>query len=454
MHNLAVRDGAPVVELDPAFPKALDEYATAYGNTAALSSLASLLTSGEPGVEWNPVRAKALYEDAIERGDLHGKTSLAVLLSIGAGTDIDRDAERSKLLYEQVIEKGDRELKGFAIPYYSHFLMFGYGEGRELSCALALFQKCVDDDGVHGMLGLGLLLWKGGDGIKADCSRSKQLFRDVLHHRGNSVYLDYDLGSCFQFLFQSSDTDIPPIPSELYIGTRRPAKHFAQLFLGIILLQDLTSDDDDISFKSFLKEEEDDDIIQFVKALQTNFQEHRLSSGCALQIAYTEVVHHPNNLNREMNISKLTTENVSSMNEVLAGLNILLLARNQGVLTDKDIHGTTDLGWHVHRKFYLPASQLRDADPGLLELIFHDPQLKGIIQNGIQFVIANKLTSDMEVASRQINDAFETISKRFLKIEENISTTFDLVSTLSKDLNKLHDLFKLKNKADKHAALV
>lgn len=71
--------------------------------------------------------------------------------------------------------------------------------------------------------------------------------------------------------------------------------------------------------------------------------------------------------------------------------------------------------------------------------------MKGIIRNGTWFFIAKEIKSDMNVAACQIKDAFETTSKHFLKLEDNISTTFNYVSTLSKDLNKFHDLFQLKN---------
>lgn len=450
-------DGVPGVEQDLVQAKGIYEDAIANGNTIAANNLAGLLIAGGPGVKRDPLRAKALFEDAITDGVMYGKRGLAVLFSIGAGSGVDRDVKRSKILYEQILEEGGLRLKAITMSDYGHLLMFGYGEGQDLSRAMVLLRKCVEDDVVQGMIGLGLLLWKGGDDIEKDPTQSKRLFENVLKHPKNWKNFNYDLGSSFHFLFEGSDLDHVHIRSDLYIVTRRPAKHFAHLFLGFILMQDVKNDGEDIScgtllLEAFLQEEHDDDIIQFVKEVQTSLQEQRLVR-CALQNTYADVVRHPTKLTENMIISMLKTENVSSMDEIIAGHNILCLARKGGVLTDEDIDGTTDVGWHVQRKFYLAASRLRDANNDLLEFIFHDAQVKGIIRNGIQFVIANELTSDMEVAARQINNAFQTISKLFLNIDDNISTTFNYVLTLSKDLNKLHDLFKFKNRVDKHVAL-
>lgn len=454
-NSLAVllMEGATGVQREPVRAKSLYEHGLADGDTTAVCNLANLLMSGAPGFERDSIRAKELFEDAARGGDLFGKHNLATLLSMSAGSEVEKDVERSKVLYEEVIEKAGSRLQGGAMANYGHLLMVGYGKSRDLSHALNLFQSCVDKDLVFELPGLALLLWKGGDGIERNITRSKQLLEDLLHHRNNFEYLDFDLGSVFQFLLESADdVEAIPIPLELYILTNRPARHFANLFLGFVLLEDLTSQDVDVSqglalFETFVREEYDEAIIQFVKTLQCHLQESRFCSKYPLQASYGDIVRDPGRLSKEMIISQLTSKNISSMNEVIAGHNLLCFARKQGLLTDEDSNGSTDLGWHIQDKFYFPASRLKDADEELLNFIFRDAQVKGIIPNGYQFVISNVLTSDMELAARQINDAFKNISKRFQNIEENH------ISTLSRDLNKLYDLFKKKNKVDQHTAL-
>lgn len=391
---------------------------------------------------------------------------------------MDRNVRKAKELYEEVLEDADMRLEGFAMTCYGHVLMLGYGEGRDVSRALNLFQRCVDNDEVFGILGMALLLWKGDDSIETGILRSKHLFNNVLEHSKNWKSSTLDLGSLFQFVLESTDLDNIPIPSELYLATRRPAKHFANLFFGLVLLLDLTSHHEDISrgtslFECFLDNEYGDNIIQFVRIVETKIQEYNVSR-CALQIAYADIVRHPTNPSRDMIASTLKTVKISSMNEVLAGHNILSLARRRGILTDEDSKGSTDRAWLIHTNFYTPASMVTGAHRELLHFIFRDAQVKGIIHNAVQFAISTDLSSNMQLAIRQMNNTFQMMSRRFLQIEENISSTFDYVSklsehlsalskdvsavskhvsTLSKDLNKLHDLFKLKNKGDGNAAL-
>lgn len=152
------------------------------------------------------------------------------------------------------------------------------------------------------------------------------------------------------------------------------------------------------------------------------------------------------------------------MNEVIGGHKLLCLAQSMGVITDNDNDGSTYLGRSIETKFQYAAADLADADLQLLKFISRDAQKKGIIRSGVPFVLSRELRCDKSMACKQINNAFESLSKRFQEIEkvfgddmrsmrENISSSSQFVSILAKDLTILHHLFKQNNEVDKYAAL-
>lgn len=460
-------DGADGVPQDGVRAKELFEESMAKGYYDAYISLATLFRDGAPGVERNVHRAKRLYEDAIAKDDTFGLIGLAVLLNAGYG-GVEQDVEKAKRLFEEALEKGESSTKECIMAWYGHMLMSGCQEVRDYKRAHELLEhisKPEDERNWHnvGFLGLGLLYQHGGDGIYKDIALAKRCYTDAIEVFDNNR-VSYDLGSIFQFLFESAGEQPVPIPQTLFKWIRRTPRSLGKLFLGNLLFSDPNSEADEIGranslFEEYLRDEDQEDVVDFLKSLQQRYQEKH-ASKFAVQRAYINAVVDESTVTRDLIMTALSTPNIRSMDEVFAGHKLLYLARNIGVITNEDTNGSTELGWHIQRNFYFAASRLVSADRRLLEFIFHDAQVKGIIDNGMQFVISSELSADMNIAMRQIHNAFESILKRFVEIEEHmgsmkqsILSTSQFVSVLAKDLNRLQDLFKKKNRFDKYTAL-
>lgn len=459
--------GVGGVDRDIVRSKSLYEDAIYMGDSNALVGLSNLFVDGEDGIDCDPRRSQQLLEEAVEKNNMYGRVRLGILLSAGGGDGVEKDVGRAKNLFEEAIEHAqvvsDFKLRGEAMSYFAHMFMFGYGQNDDLHSALLLddakrlLKECANNGFVVSMLGLGILLQHGDDSAQNQLKRSTELFEKVLVHPDCFKRISYDLGSAFQFIFQSIGLDVTSIPSQIFKTTRRPAKHYGRIFLACLIFVDLNSNVDDIGrarnfFRQFLDDEKDDHVSQFVESAQQTLQQYRLSK-CTLQMAYADVIAQRITLTESMIMETIAKENVCSIQEVIGGHNILSLAQKQGLIAESDTNSATNLQWYIERNLYIPASRLMNVDLGLLEFIFRDAEVKGIIRNGITFVISTELSADIAVAKRQMNNAFEKISHRFLQVEENISASFKFATNISKDLNKLHDLMILSNKAAKYSAL-
>lgn len=465
--GILLLEGADGIPQDAVRAKELFEEAMEHGYNQPYILLASLFRDGAPGVERNVPHAKSLYEDAIARDDKFGHIGLAVLLNAGYG-GVEQDVQRATRLFEEVIEKGEDEMKECAMNWYGQMLMSGREDVRDYERACELFEhitKPGDENSWRnvGLIRLGLLCQHGGSGIYKDIEKAKRYYTDAIGIP-DTTKVAYDLGVMFQFLFEAVNEQPVAIPQTLFKWVRRTPSSIGKLFLGNLLFSDPDSEDDEIVranslFEEFLRDEDQDDVANFLRSLQQHYQEKHVSKF-AVQIAYVNAFFDDSTVTRDVIMTALNTANIRSMDEVFAGHKLLCLARTIGVISDEDIKGSTELGWHIHSNFYLVASRLINADRRLLEFIFHDAQVKGIIDNGMQFVISSELRTDMNLAMRQIQNAFESITKRFVEIEghmgsmkQSILSTSRFVNVLANDLNRLHDLFKKKNKFDKYTAL-